>query len=47
MQSFWVRLDSDGAMVGQWRDYESCTEVGDERMCDKCQHEFTEEEGGE
>ena len=44
MAAFWVTLDGDGAMAGQWNDYESCTEIGPERMCQECQCEFDEGE---
>jgi len=40
MAAFWVSLASDETMEGQWSDYESATEIGDERLCSECSHEF-------
>lgn len=42
MASFWVPLNPDGSMKGQFHDYESATELGDARSCVDCGHEFTE-----
>jgi hypothetical protein len=40
MESFWVPIDDEGQMLGQWCDYSSETEVGDKRLCYNCGHEF-------
>ena len=40
MQSFWVELDSDETMKGNWNDYEGCSELGEERLCSDCGNEF-------
>ncbi|GEM_PF-4420648 len=40
MASFWVSLESDETMQGQWSDYEGATEIGEERLCAECGHEF-------
>lgn len=40
MAAFWVSLNRDGEMSGQWRDYEESTEIGPERLCKDCGHEF-------
>lgn len=41
MQSFYVPL-VDGEMKGQFHDYCSETEVGDERVCYDCSHEWVD-----
>jgi len=40
MAAFWVTLTDDETMDGKWSDYESCTEIGDERLCADCGHEW-------
>ena len=40
MEAFWVPIDRDGVMLGQWSDYSSETEVGEKRICYDCGHEF-------
>jgi hypothetical protein len=40
MEAFWVPIDNEGEMLGQWSDYSSETEVGDKRICYDCGHEF-------
>ena len=44
MQAFWVALDESGDMQGEWSDYQSATEMGPERICYECDHEFTDED---
>lgn len=39
MQSFFVKL-SDGEPAGQWRDWESNSELGPQRSCGDCGHEW-------
>lgn len=41
--SFLVPLDADGNQDGEWRDYESSTELTDKRMCPRCYHEWEAE----
>ena len=43
MQAFWVTVTADGGLEGEWSDYESCTELGDERLCRCCGHEWIDE----
>lgn len=43
MQSFFVPITEDGDMEGEWIDYQSETEIGEERICYDCDHEFTDE----
>lgn len=43
MAAFWVTIDEDGALVGQFSDYSDDTEIGPERMCRTCGHEFEAE----
>jgi len=40
MEAFWVPLGEDGEPDGEWVDWESSTEVGDKRLCGRCQTEF-------
>lgn len=40
MAAFWVRVTADGGLIGQFSDYSSDTEIGPERMCTECEHEF-------
>lgn len=40
MASFWVRLNSSGEPKSEWREFESCTGLEEERMCDDCGYEF-------
>lgn len=39
MQAFWVPL-TDGEFVGEWKELQSETEIGEERLCRDCEHEF-------
>lgn len=41
MESFWVPLREDGTPDGDWNDWSAETEVGGQRMCYACGHEFT------
>ena len=38
--AFWVKLDSAGEPIGQWRDWQSETEITEKRTCLRCDHEF-------
>ena len=40
MEAFWVPIDKEGEMLGQWSDYSSETEVSEKRLCYDCHHEF-------
>lgn len=40
MAAFWVELGEDGSPKGKWRDFESATELGTERECSDCGHQF-------
>lgn len=40
MAAFWVSLTPEETLDGQWSDYEGCTEIGEERLCSDCGHEF-------
>lgn len=42
MQAFWVPLLSDGTMKGQFHEYETETELGPDRLCYDCDHQFSE-----
>ncbi len=42
MASFYVPLTDEGDMDGEWLDYESCTELTDNRSCQKCGHMWDE-----
>lgn len=46
--AFWTPLTADGGIAAEWRSLESETEVGPERVCYQCDHEWVDgEEGGE
>lgn len=40
MAAFWVPVDEEGLMVGEWSSYECSTELTDEAQCVDCGHEF-------
>ena len=40
--SFWAEVDEEGNMIHDWQSHESSTEIGPERCCGKCAHEFIE-----
>jgi ribosomal protein L37AE/L43A len=40
MQSFWVCLGKDEYPLGEWNDWSTETELGEERMCRDCEHEW-------
>lgn len=41
MQSFFVALGDDGSPKGRWADWCSETELGTERVCYQCSHEWS------
>lgn len=42
MAAFWVSLDKNGEPEGQWRDWESNSEITEKRICSTCSHEWEE-----
>jgi len=50
MAAFFVPIDQEGEMIGQWREYQSETAIGTVRLCYGCEHEWdgdAEEEEGD
>lgn len=39
--SFWVPLCEDGMPEGQWRDWESNTQLSEQRQCSSCFYEWS------
>lgn len=44
MPAFWVALNADGEPVNNWHDWGSETELGPQRCCFQCNHEWDEGE---
>lgn len=40
MGAFWVTLDEDGEVESDWHDQEGSSQLGEERLCQKCEQEF-------
>ncbi len=40
-EGFWVELDEDGEIVGDWGEYDGCSDVGPKRHCRGCGHEWS------
>jgi hypothetical protein len=40
VQSFWAAVTEEGDMVEEWSNLSSETQVGPERLCRDCDHEF-------
>lgn len=40
MQGFFVALGENGSPVGDWNDWSSETELGTERLCYDCDHQW-------
>lgn len=40
MQAFWVPLQDDDSPDGDWNDWNGDSELGAQRMCYDCEHEW-------